>query len=166
MEEPDQATGENRPSPGVEGDGPRASRPVNVFRVVKNGPLLARGDLILATEDGHVVRRDKKAAFCRCGHSWNKPFCDGTHGRLGLDEPVGMAPEGQMRPLPEGDPGEGPVTILMKPTGSLRLVGPVTVVDAEGREHVGSRASLCRCGASKQKPWCDNSHREIDFRAD
>ena len=29
----------------------------------------------------------------------------------------------------------------------------------------GTRAVLCRCGRSKNKPWCDNSHREMGFKA-
>lgn len=138
----------------------------NVFRVVRNGPLLARGDLVFASEDGQVVSRRASAALCRCGHSGSKPFCDGSHLRVAFTDPDTPPPTDKVQPLSEGEPTEGPVTIVVKPTGSLRLVGPLTVVDAEGRLHVGGRASLCRCGASKGRPWCDNTHREIGFRAD
>jgi CDGSH-type Zn-finger protein/uncharacterized Fe-S cluster protein YjdI len=32
-------------------------------------------------------------------------------------------------------------------------------------QHAGTRAVLCRCGRSKNKPWCDNSHRKMAFKA-
>jgi uncharacterized Fe-S cluster protein YjdI/CDGSH-type Zn-finger protein len=46
-----------------------------------NGPLFVRGDIVVQTPDGEV--RDSRAALCRCGNSGNKPFCDGTHARVG-----------------------------------------------------------------------------------
>lgn len=56
------------------------------------------------------------------------------------------------------------VTILPRPDGSLLVQGEVRVVDPEGREmEVKEKFSLCRCGASKNKPFCDASHREIAF---
>ena len=58
------------------------------------------------------------------------------------------------------------VKITVRANGSLRVEGPVTLVDGEGREWdlAGKPAfSLCRCGASKNKPFCDGSHKEIGF---
>lgn len=48
--------------------------------------------------------------------------------------------------------------------GPLYINGDITVVDKNGNElsHEG-RIALCRCGASKNKPYCDNSHKEINF---
>jgi len=138
----------------------------NVFRVLRNGPLLARGDLVFADEAGKVLRRETTAALCRCGHSGNKPFCDGNHRQVGFTEGETAAPGDRVQPIADGAAGAGPVTVVLKPTGSLRLLGPLKIIDADGREHAGGRASLCRCGASRTKPWCDNAHRDIDFRAD
>ena len=49
-----------------------------------NGPLVVHGLLAVTLPDGTVVERPKVAAFCRCGHSANKPFCDGSHARVGF----------------------------------------------------------------------------------
>jgi uncharacterized Fe-S cluster protein YjdI len=45
----------------------------------KNGPLFVRGNVRVVNTKGEVLREDTRAAFCRCGGSENKPFCDGTH---------------------------------------------------------------------------------------
>lgn len=140
----------------------------NVVRILRDGPAVAQGDLVFAREDGTLVRRESKAFLCRCGHSANKPSCDGTHRRVGFADPAGPTPPPgtRVQPLAEGVDTAGPVTVVMKPEGSLRLLGPVTVIDADGNRHPGGRVSLCRCGASRERPWCDNAHREIGFRAD
>ena len=48
-----------------------------------NGPLFVRGHLKIRREDGSV-RDETRVALCRCGQSANKPFCDGTHRRIGF----------------------------------------------------------------------------------
>lgn len=61
------------------------------------------------------------------------------------------------------------VTIQVRANGSYKVTGPVTVVDAEGREFElpeGSAIALCRCGHSKNKPFCDSTHKQIGFEAD
>lgn len=47
-----------------------------------NGPLLVYGNLSVKTPSGEVVRKSKVTAFCRCGASSNKPYCDGTHSKI------------------------------------------------------------------------------------
>ncbi|MBA4399529.1 MAG: hypothetical protein C0396_06635 [Anaerolinea sp.] len=49
-----------------------------------NGPLFIHGPLKIIEVGGHVIREDTRAALCRCGHSENKPFCDGTHRLIGF----------------------------------------------------------------------------------
>jgi uncharacterized Fe-S cluster protein YjdI len=49
-----------------------------------NGPLFLRGRIRVLDGDGSVVREDTRIALCRCGGSSNKPFCDGTHRRIGF----------------------------------------------------------------------------------
>ncbi|WP_418602689.1 (4Fe-4S)-binding protein [Hwangdonia sp.] len=47
--------------------------------VMENGPLLVYGTLKVTHRDGSQEIKNKTTAFCRCGASNNKPFCDGTH---------------------------------------------------------------------------------------
>ncbi len=57
------------------------------------------------------------------------------------------------------------VVITVRDDGSYRVSGPVRLVDAEGNTfEVGETFSLCRCGASKNKPFCDGTHKEIGFK--
>jgi len=61
------------------------------------------------------------------------------------------------------------VTITVRPNGPYKIVGPITVVDVEGREFElpeGSAVVLCRCGHSSTKPFCDSTHKRIGFVAD
>jgi len=53
-------------------------------RVMPNGPLLVTGSLKIELPDGATVERTKRTAFCRCGASRNKPFCDGAHSDIGF----------------------------------------------------------------------------------
>jgi CDGSH-type Zn-finger protein len=60
-----------------------------------------------------------------------------------------------------------PVKITVRPNGSLRVEGPVTLVDAEGNawDLTDKPAiSLCRCGASQKRPFCDGSHKGMGFQ--
>jgi CDGSH-type Zn-finger protein len=47
--------------------------------VLNNGPLLVYGTLKVTHKDGREEIKNKTTAFCRCGASNNKPYCDGTH---------------------------------------------------------------------------------------
>ena len=56
--------------------------------------------------------------------------------------------------------------IFVKPNGSSRVTGDVDFVDSEGNVIKSeSSFSLCRCGHSKNKPYCDGAHREAGFEA-
>ncbi len=47
--------------------------------VLENGPLLVYGTLNVVAKDGTSETKNKTTAFCRCGQSSNKPYCDGAH---------------------------------------------------------------------------------------
>jgi uncharacterized Fe-S cluster protein YjdI len=47
--------------------------------VLENGPLLVYGTLKVVDKDGNIEIKNKTTAFCRCGASNNKPYCDGAH---------------------------------------------------------------------------------------
>ena len=49
-----------------------------------NGPLCVRGNLEILSGTGRAVARTTSAYLCRCGGSANKPFCDGTHKKIGF----------------------------------------------------------------------------------
>ena len=52
------------------------------IKVTPNGPLMVSGDIEVTLKDGTTEKRSKMTAFCRCGGSGNKPFCDGTHKKI------------------------------------------------------------------------------------
>jgi CDGSH-type Zn-finger protein len=55
------------------------------FRVLKNGPLKVSGNFTLkCPSNGKVIETKEMIFLCRCGGSANKPFCDGSHRRVGL----------------------------------------------------------------------------------
>ena len=62
---------------------PRRQQPLEV-RASANGPLLLSGGVRILDADGAVLYEGERAALCRCGHSGNKPFCDGTHKKVGF----------------------------------------------------------------------------------
>ncbi len=53
-----------------------------VVEVLENGPLLVYGTLEVAHKDGTKEIKNKTTAFCRCGASSNKPYCDGSHVKI------------------------------------------------------------------------------------
>ncbi len=63
----------------------------------KNGPYRIEGPVKLVDGDGNEYDLTGKPAFslCRCGHSSNKPFCDGTHNKIGFQAPESAPPKPQ-----------------------------------------------------------------------
>jgi CDGSH-type Zn-finger protein len=53
----------------------------------KDGPLQVEGALEICAASGRTVSRETKTWLCRCGHSANKPFCDGSHKKAGFTAP-------------------------------------------------------------------------------
>jgi len=83
---------------------------------------------------------------------------------------IETCPTGALRYEPVGDdlPEEQPqvpTVVEVRPNGPLFVRGAVRVIDASGRVLTEEpRLALCRCGASRNRPFCDNTHREIGFR--
>ena len=48
-------------------------------QAMQNGPLMVHGTLEVTCADGSVHNKSTATAFCRCGASANKPYCDGSH---------------------------------------------------------------------------------------
>lgn len=217
--------------------------------VSKNGPYLVVGDIALAKqtivadaeggseawEEGPPIEHAATYALCRCGHSKSKPFCDGSHQKVGFDgterasrrsyleqakvmngplhaltdaenlcafarfcDPNGQVwsqvtatddPQvranfiRQVNQCPSGRlvawdsaTGESVETALLvsiglvedpvqECSGPLWLRGGIPVISADGFKYeVRNRVTLCRCGQSKNKPFCDGTHAAIHFR--
>ena len=74
---------------------------MSVIRLRRNGPYVVDpGDDVKVVDwDGHeypITRRP--IALCRCGHSATKPFCDGTHRKVGFDASEPAVPSGDGTP--------------------------------------------------------------------
>lgn len=54
----------------------------NLVEVSKNGPLLVHGSITVKDKAGNSTPKNKVTAFCRCGASANKPYCDGSHRKI------------------------------------------------------------------------------------
>ena len=206
-----------------------------------NGPLLVSGPVALyrrravqsehgeplAWETTQRVETGPRYALCRCGQSARKPFCDGTHARVGFvaDESAsgtygerskelggtgitvrddrsicvhagfcgtrianvwGQVPEtgestvraqviSMIEKCPSGaltyrfddDADVEPLfaeAIAVTDDGPLWVTGRVPVTMATGeRLEVRNRVTLCRCGASSNKPLCDGTHAKAGF---
>ena len=216
--------------------------------VSKNGPYLVSGGLPLRTEISVVGQEEEPEkwvkgksypvradySLCRCGQSGNKPFCDGTHGRvhfdgtetasrmsfdeqaettrgpaidlkdaesfcssarfchprggtweltLKSDDPVkrkcaiqqtGNCPSGRLVACDKktGEPIEPryrPSLSLTedpqaKASGPIWVKGGVRIESADGKVYEPrNRVTLCRCGRSRNKPFCDGSHIRARF---
>jgi len=128
----------------------------NVLTVRPDGPNVVTGDLAVVTASR--VREMKTAVLCRCGHSSDKPFCDGSHVKNGFADAARFAAR------PGAAAGVGRVTITPIADGPNRCEGPLTIRDADGRTFESDSSLLCRCGGSHHKPFCDGTHEEIGFK--
>ncbi len=173
------------------------------IRVSNNGPYQVSGGAQLTTRtpvldqhgdavawtEGPVHKSSATYVLCRCGQSRNKPFCDGSHQKVGFDGTctadrapsaarrkvyagvgIVMTPSGRLQYAKSAN--EPPVEIFYPPTvatipnGALWVLGGVPVETADGFTYeVRNRQLLCRCGASENKPFCDGSHRRVKFQA-
>ena len=197
-----------------------------------NGPYLVKGLTTFTNSRGEAIATQETIALCRCGGSKNKPFCDGTHAKIGFEDSkkpdrtknkrrdyvgksitihdnrgvcahAGVCTESLssvwrlgVKPWidPDGAGAEAIIeTIEACPSGALSY----TINDEEHRDWDNSAAiklakngpymvtggiklestefgegnsnehfTLCRCGASKNKPFCDGSHYDAGFEHD
>ncbi len=141
----------------LDGQPDEAPPPVNLATVREAGPYALRAEL---TIDGAPA--GYRATLCRCGASKHKPYCDGSHHAVGFDA-SGEPPSGETGMLPVRD---GVLAIDPQPDGPLRVRGNLEIVSGTGRAVARvESASLCRCGGSANKPFCDGTHAKIGFRS-
>jgi len=198
------------------------------IEVRKNGSYRVRGPVRLCDSRGEELPAQDAFALCRCGNSSAKPFCDGTHKKIGFDgarlasgpmdaaqpyrgrritihdnraicahsgvctdhlpgvfrqgeEPwidadaadaqavialVKRCPSGALSCTIEGSPQPAeprePVITASK-NGPYFVSGPVELGAGGARPRFPDRYALCRCGGSKNKPFCDGTHWAIGF---
>lgn len=141
-------------------DGSALEQPpiVNLVHVRENGPLAFHAPLNVAGQDEGL-----RATLCRCGHSKNKPFCDGSHGPanfVATGEPAAKTSEALAQ-------RNGTLSIDPTPNGPLHVTGALELVSGTGKTiNRVSDTWLCRCGQSQNKPYCDGSHVKAGFRSD
>ena len=129
-----------------------------------DGPLICKGDadITLQDADANIILKDKEFALCRCGLSKNKPFCDGTHKTKELKMTQTFNDERK-----EDINGiVGDLIITVKTNAMYSIKGPVTIFSRDGlSKTTRTKAALCRCGFSEQKPFCDAKHKKCGFIA-
>ncbi|HWQ38227.1 MAG TPA: CDGSH iron-sulfur domain-containing protein [Burkholderiales bacterium] len=135
----------------------------NLLQPQIDGPLKVQGEIEILAADGTLLRKTAEAWLCRCGGSSSKPFCDGTHAKAGFREAARVGSY-QPKTLEPVAPGTG-LRISLRTNGPLRCVGEMRIEGADNSTWSGTQASLCRCGGSKNKPFCDGTHRNIGFEA-
>jgi CDGSH-type Zn-finger protein/uncharacterized Fe-S cluster protein YjdI len=135
-----------------------AAPPVNTLRVRENGPYAVHAALTLAGQNDGF-----RATLCRCGHSQRKPWCDGSHAAAGFvasGEPL----TGSTDALAVRD---GALHVTPMANGPLQVQGNLELCAGTGRTVARlTQARLCRCGQSKNKPFCDLSHVAAGFAAE
>lgn len=139
--------------------GPDEAAPqVNQLRIRENGPYAVHAALTLAGEDDGF-----RATLCRCGQSNNKPWCDSSHVAVGFSA-TGEPASGSVEPLAVRD---GRLDVTPMKNGPLKVVGNLEICAGTGRTVARiTDVRLCRCGQSKNKPFCDMSHLAAGFQAE
>lgn len=195
----------------------------------KYGPYTVVDTEVVDEERGKI-ETPRVVSLCRCGESENKPFCDGTHGKIGFigeresedkkgtrdyigkkitvhdnrhicshhgtcsmegvflsDKDPWIVPDGTddveavigiVKKCPSGalsytlegkheDSWTKEQRIIVTRDGPLHVQGGVELKDdLESAKNLVStnHYALCRCGKSKNKPFCDGSHIEVNFK--
>lgn len=131
----------------------------NIVTVLEDGPLQVEGDFRVYDTVGQRVEHEDKLMLCRCGASKNKPLCDGSHTEAGFKDCCQVDNS-------RDEEAEAHATLIIscRPNGMLVAKGPMTIIGPDGQSKaVRNKAALCRCGASRNKPFCDVTHKKIGF---
>jgi CDGSH-type Zn-finger protein len=137
------------------------------------GPSSARrktfvGDSVVMTDDRSLCAA---AGFCDRGSTdvWRMiPETTDPAIREDLIAMVGRCPSGRLQRMARQ--GDEPVEPSLDPSvavvrdGPLWVRGGIRVIGADGRDYeIRNRVTLCRCGQSSNKPFCDATHEEVGF---
>jgi len=138
---------------------PRLLEVPNEMLVSNGGPLQITGNITLVHEDGRTQYANQ-LSLCRCGHSRSKPVCDDQH----MD--MEFINSGKIFDVSEIAASSHPnrLTISCIKDGPITFLGRLRLHNQFGQECVKMRGSLCRCGQSARKPFCDGSHSRVGFK--
>jgi len=138
---------------------PRLLEVPNESLVTNAGPLQLTGNLTLVHDDG-TVQYANHLTLCRCGHSESKPTCDDQHLEKEFLNP------GKISEASEISASQRPskLTLSCIKDGPITFRGRLRLHNQFGQECVKMRGSLCRCGQSASKPFCDGSHSRTGFK--
>jgi CDGSH-type Zn-finger protein/uncharacterized Fe-S cluster protein YjdI len=143
-----------RPEGGTAAEAPPG---VNTIRVWEDGPLAVHAELNVAGDTSSL-----RATLCRCGKSFNKPYCDRMHVKAGF-KATGESASGEAETLAVKN---GPLKVTPTKDGPLHVQGALEICSASGRTITRTMETwLCRCGHSQNKPFCDGSHSKVGFTA-
>jgi len=136
----------------------------NTIRPHVDGPLNVEGDFEMFASDGTSKQKTAQARLCRCGQSASKPFCDGTHKRAGFSDKAQVSAEYFIKKPEPGTTGPN-LRLTLRTNGPIGCFGQLRIAGSDGSAWEGDQANLCRCGESRNKPFCDGSHRDSGFTA-
>ena len=126
----------------------------------ENGPYIVKGLDELTGPAGDRVPAKPVMALCRCGGSNSKPICDGKHVDREFLNPGKIS---QASDIPSSN-RPSKITISCIKDGPITFRGRLRLHNQFGQECVKMRGSLCRCGQSASKPFCDGSHERVGFK--
>ena len=133
----------------------------NSLMVTSNGPYFLSGDLEIEGAADDMPGVQFRAALCRCGQSQNKPFCDNSHEKIHFKDYGAVGDKG-----PGFETEGGKIKVSSIKDGPIVVEGNLTMMAGTGRvAWQGQKAYLCRCGESKNKPFCDGSHKDAGFKS-
>jgi CDGSH-type Zn-finger protein/uncharacterized Fe-S cluster protein YjdI len=137
---------------------------INTILVTVDGPLYVRGNVQIKSPDDTTLKQEIRLALCRCGTSANKPYCDNSHLKVAFqasdDVKDNQSKTGEIT-------ADGVLEMHLANNGPVRLRGNFEIRSSDGKSKFrGSKASLCRCGGSQNKPFCDGTHRKIGFSSE
>ncbi len=135
----------------------------NIITPFVNGPLHITGTLELKNHHGELLAATEELYLCRCGHSNNKPYCDGEHKKIGFQD------NGTFNNPPASEDSllnEGSLEIKVQANGPLIFRGAVCIQDTRQRKIMRKVGGLCRCQQSSNRPFCDGTHAKIGFVAE
>lgn len=131
----------------------------NEALVTNAGPLQITGNITMVNEDGSVLYANH-LTLCRCGHSQSKPTCDGQHLEK---EFLNLGKISEVSEITASQ-NASKITISCIKDGPITFRGRLRMHNQFGQECVKMRGSLCRCGQSASKPFCDGSHSRVGFK--